>query len=105
VLTAVQSLLEKARRPMIVIVHGDHGPAMDLDLYNLEHADVRQRFRIFLSVRWPNSSEPTPTIVSPVNVYRYVFRHYFGVDLALLPDKAFRSNWPTPYVFSQVQIE
>ena len=39
-----------------------------------------------------------PTI-SPVNIFRLVFKRYFGADLELLQDKSVWSTWQHPYRF------
>jgi hypothetical protein len=107
VLRAVRDALARqlaaTSRPAVVIVHGDHGPAMDVNLLDVERSDLSERFRIFMAVRWaPGGRENAPTPETPVNLYRYVFTRYFGADLPPLPDRSLVSGWNTPYLVREL---
>ncbi len=44
--------------------------------------------------------------ITPVNIFRVVFNHYFGADLALLPDRSHFANWQDGYfIFREVLFD
>jgi hypothetical protein len=96
---ALRRQLSVSSRPAVIIVQGDHGPAMDVNLLDVPHSDLRERFRIFLAVRWAaGGREPAGELTSPVNIYRRIFFRYFGADTPPLPDRSLVSGWNTPYL-------
>ena len=40
--------------------------------------------------------------ISPINTFRVVFNRYFDLDLELLEDKSFFSDWSTPFDFIDI---
>ena len=41
--------------------------------------------------------------VSPVNTFRILFRHLFGLEYETLPDRSYYSTWTRPYAFVEVE--
>lgn len=52
-IAALRALEEASDRPLVVIVTGDHGPGMGVDLMDPARSDLRERFAIFHAVRVP----------------------------------------------------
>ena len=92
-LATIMRLLDRwnhlPRKP-IVIVHGDHGPGLGFDTRRPLAGDTHGRMSIFLGL---GGLDGVPPPRSPVNIYRTVFRHVFGVPLSPLPDRSFVSGW------------
>jgi hypothetical protein len=96
--SVLHSRWASAPRPLVVIVQGDHGPGLDWDVADVRGTDARERFSILLAVSWPGvAADKTPTLHSPVNIYRAIFNQYFGTHLQMLPDRSFLSTFYHPY--------
>jgi hypothetical protein len=68
----------------VIILQGDHGSprakGWEMTILNAYYLpDAQGRSRLYPSI-------------SPVNSFRVIFNAYFGADLPLLPDKAYRSD-------------
>lgn len=92
----IEHLMATSEQEPIIIVMGDHGVAPPgsgggssdiLNVYNL-----------------PDGGEDLlyPTI-SPINTFRLIFSHYFGLDVDLLDDRSFVSGQSTPLDFIEVE--
>ena len=88
----VREIIQLSATPPIIIIQGDHG---------YDFAKPQDRLLILNAYYLPGGGDSLlyPTI-SPVNTFRVVFSHYFGMDLPLLEDKSFYSaNWDQAYNF------
>ena len=91
--SSIQGILENSVQPPIIIVQGDHGPALHYDDNILEKTDVQERFPILNAYYLPGLQEEQilyPNI-TPVNTFRIIFNVYFESDYPLLEDKSFYS--------------
>jgi hypothetical protein len=94
---AVQRILADSPEPPIIIVQGDHGPRGF-------SPDIRySRLAILNAYYLPDGGRRLlyPSI-SPVNSLRVVLNHYFGANLSLLPDRAFRTRWDPASRYDEV---
>lgn len=88
VLQAIDRLLERASRPTVILLHADHGPGSGTDWQHPERTDFPERFGILMALRAPQlPSEVIPRDFTLVNVYRLLFRFYFGIRLAPLENR------------------
>jgi hypothetical protein len=89
-------------KPAIMIV-GDHGPALDLDLHDPERTDLWERLSIFSAYHLPGEGavvvEPD---LSPVNGMRLIVSRYAGVDAPPLPETSAFSIFALPYALRAV---
>lgn len=108
VLRVVRRIVDRARqqsrRPLVVIIHGDHGPGLDFDSISPSPRGIRERFSILLALGWP---ERTTAVIprSPVNLYRAVFNVFHGASLPFLPDRAFVPKQDAPFQFTEVNVD
>ncbi len=119
--------LDKNPRKKVVIIQGDHGPALQNGSDgNPSPAFLRERMRILNAYRLPaanpratntGATYPATTYattigadsiydgITPVNSFRVVLNRYFDAKLPLLPDKCIYSPNPLPMQFVDVTKE
>ena len=87
----------------IIIVHADHGPGSGLSTKDIAKTNLKERHRILNACRFPDGGNKFlyPEI-TPVNTFRIVFNYYFGTSYDLLPDRAYFSIYPHPYILTDV---
>lgn len=96
-------LIAATKGKAIIIVQGDHGPGAQWAVNSFEKTNLKERFSILNAYYLPDGGEKLlyPNI-TPVNTFRVVFRHYFGMDMPLLPDESFYSTWDEPFKFTKI---
>jgi hypothetical protein len=106
---AVEQILRTSQQPPIILLQADHGHGRILgrtipDLGDVTPDRVAERTDVFAAYYLPGTD---PNIVydsiTPVNVFRMVFRAYFGAPLDPLPDRTYWSSAARPYQFTQVR--
>jgi hypothetical protein len=100
VLAALDGILKDSRRKPIIIVQSDHGPNLRDGLSFAEQKRVR--FANLAAFYLPDApADLIPRDITPVNEFRYIFNHYFGAQLDILPTKRFYSDYRTPFAFKE----
>lgn len=101
--SAIEKLLAKSDRPLIIILQGDHGPGSGLDWDSLENTNLRERFSILNAYYFydQNYGLLYPQI-TPINSFRVILDQYFNAEFELLDDKCYYSTWLRPYKFYDV---
>lgn len=104
---AMLDQLDKNPRKKVVIIQGDHGPALQNGSDgNPSPAFLRERMRILNAYRLPDAdSSLIYDGITPVNSFRVILNHYFDAKLPLLADKCIYSPNPTPLQFVDVTKE
>jgi hypothetical protein len=103
ILHTIDQILAGSKDKPIILLQGDHGPALRFDFQSLEDSCVPERFSILNAYYLPEKEfQNLYTSISPVNSFRILLNHYFGTDMPALPDKAYYSNWDTPYDFKLI---
>lgn len=98
----VERLLAESARPPVIIIQSDHGPGISEGLSPEEWLHVR--FANLLAAHLPAApQELVPTTAGPVNLYRYLFNHYFQANLPILPERRFVSPYGRPYAFKELR--
>jgi hypothetical protein len=97
----VAAARRSSSRPLVVIVHGDHGPGYRFDPARPDAVGAADRFSILLALGPRASFTDTPPM-SPVNVYRTLFRESFGAPLENLPDRRLVPDGDFPFRFVEV---
>ncbi|MEA2012674.1 MAG: hypothetical protein U9O87_06270 [Verrucomicrobiota bacterium] len=99
----INGILDKSRRPPVMLILGDHGPRSRLVWESAEMTDVKECLTMLNAYYLPEGGAKLlyPGI-SPVNSFRVVFNHYFGANLELLPDRSYFSTAKYLYKFYDV---
>jgi hypothetical protein len=105
----VEHILKDSAKPPIILLQSDHGHgrmnATIPDLAEVTPDRVAERADIFAAYYLPGAD---PGIIydsiTPVNVFRTVFRAYFAAPLDLLPDETYWSPARQPYKFTRVRL-
>lgn len=93
----VTTLLDRPGPSPVIVIHGDHGPGLNLDWSRPERADLRERMAIFSAYRLPGDGPALYATMTPVNGARTLATRYFGVTLPYLADRSHFSTWLRPY--------
>jgi hypothetical protein len=99
----VREVLDHSKRPVIIILQGDHGPGSGLNQGNWEKSDIPERLSILNAYYFPNQDyrQLYPQI-SPVNSFRVIMNQYFGTSFDLLEDRSYFVSLYDPYTFVDV---
>jgi len=105
----IYTLLDRSTRPFIVILQGDHGPALLDELRPLDQMDqevIDERSHVLNAYYFPDQDYAgLAANISPVNSFRVVFNQFFGTDLPLLTNDAYYSTYETPYKLTKLPHE
>ena len=98
----VDGILAASRRPPVILIMGDHGPASHWiaswrrtgSFQTNDPAVITERLSIFLALLMPpgGSSQVYPEL-TPVNVFPLVFERCFGETAVLREDRSFFSTY------------
>jgi hypothetical protein len=97
--------LLKSPRPIIIILHGDHGSGFNTSHANSRDTCLWERYSPLLAV-YSSDGRLQPRIpddVSLVNVFRIVFGTYFGSNSPLLPNRSFYAPFDDLTKLEQVE--
>jgi len=97
-----QILMNSAVAP-IIIIQADHGSGMQWNRNSLTETCLRERTSILNAYYLPEGSDAALyDSITPVNSFRIILNQYFNVDLPLLEDRIYYSDWDQPYKFEDV---
>ena len=101
--TLVDQILARSPRPPVIIIQGDHGPGSRFDSDSPEPNDVVERLSILNLCLIPglDAAKLRPTM-TPVNTFRLIADHHFGMKLGELSDRSYYSSYQAPYQFVDV---
>ena len=83
ILQVVDTIQSESATPPVIIIQGDHGPPPDLT------NSPEVRMPILNAYYLPGANQELYPSISPVNSFRVVLDHYFGMNLPLLEDKSY----------------
>ena len=74
-----------------------------MDYRDLERTDFDERLGILFAILLPDQRHQlTDQDASPINIFRFLLRTYFGGDTDPLPVRNYFSDWEFPYDFQEV---
>lgn len=103
----VEHLIRDSPAPPVILLQSDHGHGrMPLHIPDLDAVTpdrVAERADVFAAYYLPGADGAIVyDSITPVNVFRTVFRQYFRADLAPLPDKTYWSPGTHLFEFTRV---
>lgn len=107
---AVEQILKGSPRPPIILLQADHGHGRILgrtipELAEVTPDRVAERVDVFAAYYLPGTDASIVyDSITPVNVFRTVFRAYFEAPLDILPDRTYWSSATRPFEFTEVRV-
>jgi hypothetical protein len=102
----IDDIISNSPEPPIIILQSDHGPGSMLDWENPNNTNLKERMSILNAYYLPNNDyNQLYDEITPVNTFRIIFNHYFGMDQELLKDESYFSTWNHPYKFIRITDE
>jgi hypothetical protein len=103
----VQQLLNDSPSPPVILLQSDHGhgrmPLHIPDVHSVTPDRIAERADIFAAYYLPGAhARIVSDSISPVNVFRMVFRQYFQADLPPLPNRTYWSPGTQLFQFTRV---
>jgi hypothetical protein len=104
VLESIRAIIKNSEIQPIIILSGDHGPALTVSLTDVTSSSQYERMHILNALYLPEfdysqiSSDHTP-----VNTFRIIFNEYFGDDMESLENRSYSSSHDHPYQFMEVE--
>jgi hypothetical protein len=94
--TLVDAILSRSRVPPMIILQADHGPTNEGNLSRPNPRLIRERFSILNAYYVPDRVRVHlyPSI-SPVNAFRVILQHQFGMTYPLVPDESYLARLGT----------
>jgi hypothetical protein len=91
----LKGILAQSAQPPIIILQGDTGPG---------RVSKDRRMAILNAVYLPNLeyADLQESMLSPVNLYRLIFDHYFGASLPYLDAVSYYSTYDDPFSFEVI---
>ena len=100
---AIEAILRDVRRPAVIVLQGDHGPASLDEWRRPGDRFLHERLTILDAYLVPPRVRRAiyPSI-TPVNSFRMLLDAYGGADLPTLADRSYFSTYDHPFALSEV---
>jgi hypothetical protein len=88
VLRMVDEVLAASRRPVVIVIQGDHGTNPGEDWNDVESPVGPHRMKILNAYLFPDRQYGRLSdTITPVNTFRVILFQYLGMDIPLVPDR------------------
>jgi hypothetical protein len=88
ILGLVDDVLARSKRPVVLVLQGDHGPGEPPHRVGDQTVVSPQRRRILNAYLFPDRRyERLYDKITPVNTFRVILSQYLGFDVPLVPDR------------------
>jgi hypothetical protein len=102
-LEMIDGILTHSKTPPIIIILGDHGPNLYLNLEDMSQTCLYERFSNLSAFYLPGADKSVvPDNVTPVNVFRLIFNQYFETNYEMLPNRNYFMSNAAPYQFDDI---
>jgi len=101
----IDKVLATAGPDAVIIMHGDHGSRLAVDLCQPRKGDFRRFFGVFCALHMPRAQAGLYPSITPINITRLLARTYLGEQSPPLPDENYYTPWLAPYNFTRVTPE
>jgi len=102
-ISTINGILDRYETPPIIILQSDHGPGSQLNWESVKSTNLKERFSILNAYYLPEGGNSRlHDRITPVNTFRVVLNHYFGMTFDMLGDESYFSVWSFPYRFINV---
>jgi hypothetical protein len=107
ILLLARRVISEAKRPTIIIVHGDHGGGQLFDNDSAAQTCMQERFSPLLAVYASDGrlQKVLPPDINLTNLYRLVFNTYFGTQMPMLPSRSVFIGWKRPEEQHTITVE
>lgn len=100
---AVMKIIQNSKRPVAIVIQGDHGPGSNCDFTDINKTDLSERMSILNAYYFSDQKyDNLYKSITPVNSFRVIFNQYFNASLPILKDNNYFSTWSAPYQFIDV---
>jgi hypothetical protein len=101
----VDRIQARSKRPPVIVVMSDHGPASGEWLSDLSHPSIIERFGILNALRLPDvAAAEIPEDFSAVNTFRFILNQYFDARLDMLEPKTYYTLEAQPYRYIPIEL-
>ena len=102
-LETVNYLITNSEAPPIIVLQSDHGPGASIigespSPISYQYEKLSNLNLLYL----PNCNAQISPNITPVNTFRLIFSECFSLDIELIEDKVYFSNYITPYELREV---
>lgn len=99
----IDQILSKSRISPIIVLQADHGVQFEECSRENFKECIQERMRNLNAYYLPNKgADILYDSITPVNSFRLIFKHYFGVKINLLEDYCYYSEIRHPWIFTDV---
>ncbi|MFC1743583.1 sulfatase-like hydrolase/transferase [Candidatus Riflebacteria bacterium] len=100
----VDRIFSNSKKEPIIIIFSDHGPALQMEPYDMAKSNLNERFSNLMAFYFPHKKllkllKPNMT---PVNTFPFLFKHIFKMNTPALPDRSFFAPADDFYHFQDI---
>jgi hypothetical protein len=102
-LKAIDAIVGAAPEPPVIVLQSDHGSGLHYWMNGVDETDLRERFANLTAVLLPPAEgPPIRQDITPVNLFRELFRRVFKAPVEELPEHCYFSTFNEPYTYIDV---
>ncbi len=103
ILPIIDVLLTKSGTPPVILIEGDHGSRMGMNMNSLAGTDLREAASNLMAFYVPsNVAKELYPAITPVNSFRVVLSGLFKANLKQLSDQSWYSPYNRPFDFTDI---